>query len=194
MWIGNRGKVAPHYDVHRNIACVVAGRRRFSLFPPEQIANLYPGPMLGAPGGVPISLVDIWDPDHDAFPRYADAQAASLQAVLEPGDAVYIPALWWHAVESLESINVLVNYWWGGIAESGISPNDSLIHALLAIASLDDEQRRVWREFFDYYVFHTRHGPGAHLPEDLEDIVTSLNPEQARDVRRSLADRLLVDC
>ena len=191
MWIGNRGKVAPHYDVHRNIACVVDGSRRFTVFPPDQVANLYPGPILGAPGGVPISLVDTWDPDYDKFPRYADALAAAQEALLEPGDAIYIPSLWWHAVESLESINVLVNYWWGGIADSGISPNDSLLHAMLTIVTLDEEQRKAWRDFFEYYVFQAGQDPKAHLPEGLEDIVTSLSPEQVLNVRRILADKLL---
>jgi mannose-6-phosphate isomerase-like protein (cupin superfamily) len=190
MWIGSRGKVAPHYDVHRNVACVVAGRRHFTLYPPDQIANLYPGPILGAPGGVPISMVDIWDPDLDKYPGYAQAVEVAQEASLEPGDAIYIPALWWHAVESLEPLNVLVNYWWGGIPEDGVSPNDSLLHALLTIARLDDDQRQAWREFFDYYVFRTGRDPRAHIPDGLDDVVTSLSPEQADKVRKLLADKL----
>jgi hypothetical protein len=190
MWIGSAGKVAPHYDVHRNIACVVAGRRRFTLFPPDQAANLYPGPILGAPGGVPISLVDIWNPDLERFPRYAEARNAACEALLEPGDAIYIPSLWWHGVESLEPFNVLVNYWWGGIARQGISPNDSLLHAMLAIAELDEAQRQAWRAFFDYYVFRDGEDPKAHLPPGLHDIVTSLSPEQAAMVRRFIAEKL----
>lgn len=190
MWIGNRGKVAPHYDVHRNIACVVAGRRRFTLFPPDQVANLYPGPILGAPGGVPISLVDIWSPDYDKFPRYADALAVAREAVLEPGDAIYMPSLWWHGVESLEPVNVLVNYWWGGFADSGVSPNDSLLLAMLTIAGLDEEQRQAWRDYFDYYVFRNSEDPTAHLPDQLQDITTSLSPDQAIEVKRFLAEKL----
>jgi len=190
MWIGNQGKVAPHYDVHRNLACVVAGKRQFTLFPPDQIANLYPGPILGAPGGVPISIVNISDPDLEQYPRYAAALEAARHTVLEPGDAIYIPSLWWHAVESLESVNVLVNYWWGGVTRSGISPNDSLLHGMLSIAGLDDSQRQAWRDFFDYYVFRTGENPAAHLPAGLPDIVTSMSPEQADSVKQLLAERL----
>ena len=190
MWIGTAGKVAPHYDVHKNLACVVAGRRQFTLFPPEQIANLYLGPMLNAPGGVPMSLVDIWNPDFDRFPRYENAQAEAMQATLGPGDAIYIPSLWWHAVAALEPVNVLVNYWWGGISDSGVSPNDSLLHALLTIPGLDAEQRRAWRSFFDYMVFRIEQDPTADLPDGLEDILTSLNPKQAEAVRELLATRL----
>ena len=190
MWIGNQGNVAPHYDVHRNIACVVAGRRRFTLFPPDQIANLYPGPILGAPGGVPVSLVNVWDPELEEFPRFSAALETAQETVLEPGDAIYIPSLWWHAVASLEPVNVLVNYWWGGITEIGVSPNDSLLHGMLTIAGLDESQRQAWRNFFDYYVFRTGEDPENHLPADLQDIVTSMSPEQAESVRQFLAQKL----
>ena len=106
------------------------------------------------------------------------------------GDAIYIPSLWWHAVESLESFNVLVNYWWGGIGEQSVSPNDSLLHAMLTIAELDDAQRQAWKTFFDYYVFREGEDPEAHLPEGLHDIVTSLTPEQSATIRRFLAEKL----
>jgi hypothetical protein len=190
MWIGNQGRVAPHFDVHRNLACVVAGRRRFVLFPPEQLANLYLGPVLDTPGGVPISLVDESDPDFDRFPRYKEALETAQEAVLEPGDAIYIPSLWWHGVTSLEQFNVLVNYWWGGITASRVSPNDSLLHGMLAIAGLDASQRQAWRDYFDYYVFRTGENPETHLPPDLEDLATSLGEEKTRRLKKVLAQRL----
>lgn len=190
MWIGNKARVSPHYDVHRNLACVMAGRREFTLFPPEQVQNLYPGPVLDAPGGVPISLVDVENPDLARFPRYEQALAAARRAVLEPGDAIFIPSLWWHGVSSLESFNVLVNYWWGGHPASGLSPNDSLLHTLLTISALDSAQREAWRSYFDYYVFRDDVHPGAHLPEKLEDILTSPSPQQVTNIREFLARRL----
>jgi len=190
MWVGNQGRVAPHYDVHQNLACVMAGRRRFTLFPPEQAANLYLGPMLNAPGGVPISLVDIWNPNFEQFPRYKEALASAQQAELGPSDAIYIPSLWWHGVASLDPVNVLVNYWWGGISASGLSPNDTLLHGMMSIAALDASQRQAWKTFFDYYVFRSHEDPGAHLPQGLKDIVTSLSPEQSKAVRDFLSQRL----
>src|SRR3546814_4100254 len=63
VWIGNATHVSTHYDVSSNLACVVAGRRRFTLFPPDQIANLYVGPLDVTMAGQPASMVDLAAPD-----------------------------------------------------------------------------------------------------------------------------------
>ncbi|RYD43591.1 MAG: cupin-like domain-containing protein, partial [Sphingomonadales bacterium] len=113
IWVGNTSRIAPHYDMAANIAVVVAGRRRFTLFPPEQIANLYVGPVERTIAGQPTSMVDPDDPEHDRFPRYAEAERHKLVGDLVPGDAIYMPPMWWHHVRSEGALNVLVNYWFG---------------------------------------------------------------------------------
>ena len=67
LWIGNQSRVAAHYDFPTNIACSVAGHRRFTLFPPEQLENLYVGPVDFTPAGQPISTVDFAQPDYADF-------------------------------------------------------------------------------------------------------------------------------
>ena len=191
LWLGNRATVAPHYDIHDNIAAVVAGRRRFTLFPPEQTNNLYPGPMLSTPAGVPVSMVDIRQPDLAQFPSYAQAEAVGQQGVLEPGDALYIPALWWHGVESLEGLNILVNYWWGGQPEGAPSANDSMMHSMLSIAKLSPEKREAWRQYFNYFVFQTGEDTQRHLPASLNDLLTDLDEAQKKALREFLGNRLL---
>ena len=190
MWVGNRATVAPHYDIHNNLACVMAGSRKFTLFPPEQINNLYPGPVLNAPGGVPVSMLDVNSPDLERYPNYRQAAQVGQQATLEPGDGIFIPALWWHGVESLHSLNILVNYWWGGDTKTHISPNDSLLHSMLSIANLDPHKRRAWQHFFNYYVFKTMDDPKQHLAPDLKDIVADLTPEQEAELREFLIKQL----
>ena len=118
IWLGNRVTTPAHFDQSSNIACVVAGRRRFTLFAPGQVDNLYIGPLDFAPTPTPISLVDFKAPDFERFPRFREALANARVAELDPGDAIYIPPLWWHHVESLAGLNVLVNYWWGAAAEA----------------------------------------------------------------------------
>ena len=190
LWVNNRAVVAPHSDIHDNIACVAAGARRFTLFPPEAIRHMYLGPLLGAPGGVPVSAVAMQQPDIDRYPAYAQALAVAQQATLSPGDALFIPALWWHGVESLEAFNVLVNYWFGGTGRSALSPYDALSHALLAIAELPRDKRLRWREYFDHLVFRVEEEPGAHLPEGLQDPITQPSDKQVREMLQQLVAAL----
>lgn len=177
IWIGNRIRVAPHYDVKENIAICVAGRRRFTLFPPDQIANLYPGPLELTPAGTPVSMVDQHAPDLLRYPRYRLAWDTAQQAILEPGDAIYIPYCWWHGVESLDPVSILVNYWWNdAIVEGAGSPYDAMLHAMWALKHLPPEQRAVWRGMLDYYVFETA-GPAAeHLPDHAKGLLAAPSP------------------
>jgi hypothetical protein len=112
LWIGNAAKVATHNDPTDNIAVVAAGRRRFTLFPPEAEDDLYMGPASPSPAGTPVSMVHVTAPDFGTYPGYQAALDKALEAVLEPGDAIFIPADWFHHVEALERFNLLVNYWW----------------------------------------------------------------------------------
>ena len=128
VWVSNRVIVPTHYDLSSNIACVVAGRRRFTLFPPEQLVNLYVGPLEFTLAGQPISMVHLDRPDFDRYPKFRDALAQAQFAELEPGDALFIPYMWWHHVESLAPFNVLVNYWWDDAPAWQGSPFEVLLH------------------------------------------------------------------
>ncbi|MDG6079269.1 cupin-like domain-containing protein [Erythrobacter litoralis] len=191
IWIGNRIRVAPHFDVKENIACCIGGRRIFTIFPPDQTANLYPGPFELTPAGTPISLVDLSAPDLDAFPRFADAQAAAQEATLAPGDAIYIPYCWWHGVASLDDMNVLVNYWWNDGEPKGIGGGyEAMLHALYAYRHLPPEQRDVWRDLLDYYVFERSGDPAAHLPDDAKGVLGPPSPGLFARMRGTIRDAL----
>ena len=112
LWIGNAAKVATHNDPTDNIAVVAAGRRSFTLFPPESEPGLYMGPLHPTPAGTPVSMVHVSAPDLDRFPLFASALDHAQAAELFPGDAIFIPRDWFHHVEALERFNMLVNYWW----------------------------------------------------------------------------------
>ena len=191
IWIGNRIRVAPHFDIKENIACCVAGKRRFILFPPDQSANLYPGPFELTPAGTPVSMVDLAAPDLDAYPRFKQAMAAALEVTLEPGDAIYIPYCWWHGVESLAPVSILVNYWWTQDHPAGIGgPYDALLHALLSIRHLPPAQRQVWRTLFDYYIFESAGDPGEHLPQGARGVLGPASPELFDHIRTILRSTL----
>ncbi len=190
IWLGNRHRVAAHYDVLENIAVVTAGRRRFILFPPEQIANLYVGPIEFTPAGQPISMVDLERPDFERFPRFAEALKHARTAVLEPGDAVYIPSMWWHHVEGLESLNILVNHWWLTVPFYLGAPLDAMLHAILSIRELPAAQRSAWRVFFDHYIFNPDEQLVEHLPEGRRGVLDPLDENSARKIRMLLRNKL----
>ncbi len=184
IWIGNDSRVAAHFDESDNIACVASGRRRFTLFPPEQVANLYVGPIDKTVAGRPTSMVDLAAPDFDRFPRFAEALKHAVVADLEPGDAIYIPSLWWHAVEASGPLNVLVNYWWLEGPEDAGSPLHALAHGLLTVGHLPPEKREAWRVMFDHYVFRTGGDPAEHIPEAGRGILGRSTPQLRRAIKQ----------
>jgi hypothetical protein len=186
VWIGNAVKVNTHFDLACNIACVAGGRRRFTLFPPDEIANLYIAPLDFTPSGAPVSLVQLTRPDHDRFPRYAQALRHALQAELDPGDALFIPFGWWHHVESLTPFNVLVNYWWNAAPNFG-APHGALLHALLTIRDLPADQRSVWASIFQHLVFTEPEAALAHIPPAQRGMLGPPSAERTRSIREKLA-------
>ena len=186
IWIGSATRVAAHNDFPRNLACCAVGRRRFTIFPPEQFANLYPGPLENTPAGRPVSMVDFHAPDFDRHPRFSDALEHAQVAELEPGDAVYIPSMWWHHVEGLEPFNILVNYWWRDTPEFLGQPQEALNHAILAIRDLPESERAHWRALFDHYVFDNPPEVTAHLPEKARGILGPLTAQTAGQIRAFL--------
>ena len=191
IWLGNRITTPTHVDEWNNVACAVAGRRRFTLFPPEQIANLYIGPLDFAPTGAAMSMVNLRSPDFARYPRFKDALAAAQVAELGPGDALFIPPLWWHHVESLEPFNVLVNYWWHdprGASTEADSAFDALLHGILSIRGLPPESRRAWSAFFEQYVFGDTNQSIEHIPRHRHGILGELSEEQRRALRARLTN------
>jgi hypothetical protein len=192
IWLGNAVTTPTHLDEWFNIGCVVSGRRRFTLFPPEQICNLYVGPLDYAPTGAPMSLVQLHAPDLGRFPRFREALAAARSAELSPGDALFIPPLWWHNVESLDPLNVLINYWWhaSGAALGSDSGYDSLRHAILNIRGLPGPVRAAWRALFEYYVFGDPGEVTGHIPPHRHGLLGALTPAETEQLREQIAQRL----
>jgi hypothetical protein len=193
IWLGNQITTPTHVDEWNNIGCVVAGRRRFTLFPPEQIANLYIGPLDFAPTGAPMSLVSLRNPDFARYPKFREALAAAHVGEVGPGDAIFIPPLWWHHVESLERFNVLVNYWWhDGVGDGALADSafEALLHGILSIRALPPATRRAWGAFFEQYVFGDDPGATAHIPEQRRGILGTLSAEQLAGLRAHLAKKL----
>ncbi len=190
IWLGNCSRIAAHFDLPDNLACVVAGRRRFTLFPPDEVANLYVGPLDFTPAGQAISLVDFAAPDLTRFPKFAQALQRAQVAELGPGDAVFIPSLWWHHVEALDSFNVLVNYWWRQSPAHMDSPMAALMLALMTVRDLPPAQRQGWQTLFEHYVFEAGEHTAAHIPAHARSALAPLDEVGTRQMRAELLRRL----
>ncbi|KQM86330.1 cupin [Sphingomonas sp. Leaf23] len=190
IWIGNRTIAATHYDLSNNLAVCLVGQRRFTLFPPDQVANLYPGPLEPTPGGQVVSMVDLRAPDLDRYPRFADALGQAQVADLTQGDVLFYPALWWHNVEALDRFNVMINYWWNDAPAFADSPMTTLLHAMLSLRERPAAERAAWAAMFDHYIWRGGGDARAHLPPEVQGDLAPLDPAAARRLRAKLLQRL----
>ncbi len=190
LWIGNRVEVAIHSDPADNFACVVAGRRRFTLFAPQQLPNLAMGPFDPTPAGTPISMADPLRPDFARYPRFETALDNAMTAELGPGDGIFIPYHWYHHVQSLDPVSMLVNHWWNDAPCDGGSPWDAMLHAIMAIRHLPEGQRAAWAAMFSHYAFLANGDPGAHLPDHARGVLAAHTSADRSAMRRMLLKSL----
>lgn len=190
IWIGNRLRVQTHYDPVENIAVLAAGRRRFTLFAPDQTPNLYVGPLERTVAGAPVSMAAIEEPNFVRFPRLREALDNAWYADLEPGDGIYIPYMWWHHVQSRAPFNILVNYWWDNEPAHNTDAMDAFLHAVLTLKRLPEGKRAIWKTMFDHYVFEANGDPVAHLAEADKGALGNLTDDEVEARRRHLLSRL----
>ncbi|MEP6706789.1 MAG: cupin-like domain-containing protein [Pyrinomonadaceae bacterium] len=108
LWLSSAGAVTPlHYDVVHSLFAQVKGRKHFTLFAPRDGSSLYPFSMFSRYSY--LSRVDILQPDLREFPKFEQAKPVSF--TLEPGEVLYLPAFWWHQVQSLET-SISISWFW----------------------------------------------------------------------------------
>ena len=182
IWLGHPSNVSAHYDSLDNLACVVAGTRHFTLFPPEVTDRLYMGPIDFTMAGQPVSLAAAAGGDDEKYPLFREVKDQAVVAELQAGDAIYIPKLWWHQVRATSDFNVLVNYWWDAFATPD-APSIGLLLSMIAIAERPARERQAWKAFFDHYVFRTKGHPLAHIPQERRGMLGPLQPHNYDKIR-----------
>ena len=190
LWIGNKIQVPLHNDFPNNVACIICGRRKFTLIPPNQFENLYVGPIDFTPAGRAVSMVDLQNPDLDKYPKFAVALEHALTAELSPGDVIYIPSMWWHAVEGLDDFNVMLNFWW---RENPIflgGPDAAMKLAIATIRDLPHQEKQHWKQLFEYYIFNNSEENIAHIPEKSRGVLGGINSDLARKIKSYLLEVL----
>lgn len=81
-----------HYDINDNILCGIRGRKRLLLWHPEEVRHLYVD-------GTASLVLDVDHPDLERFPKFA--KAVAWEGILEEGQVLFIPAMWFHNVRTL---------------------------------------------------------------------------------------------
>ena len=190
IWMGNRTIAATHFDMSNNVAACLVGERRFTLFPPSQIDNLYPGPLDPTPGGQVVSMFDLNNPDFQRYPRAKTALENAQIAEIEPGDMLVYPALWWHQVEAKNDFNVMINYWWNNVPSFVDDPMSTLLHALLSLRDRPDNEKQAWQHFFNYYVFDDADMAGEHIPEHIRGVLGPIDRSLSRRLRAKILRKM----
>ncbi|MFX0547079.1 cupin-like domain-containing protein [Roseovarius sp. S1116L3] len=94
LWLGPKGTVTPlHYDKHSILFAQIMGRKNFKLISPFDAPSL-------AMRQRYYSEIDLREPDLGRHPNFA--QVAVLDAIVEPGDVLFLPVGWWHWAEALD--------------------------------------------------------------------------------------------
>lgn len=116
-----------HTDAFENLFVQVRGKKRFVLFAPEDARYMYNTRKFGA-----YCEVDVFSPDLVKHPLYEKATA--IEVCLDAGDLLYLPAFWFHAVESIDFFNISMNWWYR--PESLIVSQPSLQYLLKKVNEL----------------------------------------------------------
>jgi hypothetical protein len=190
IWLGTESVAAAHFDQPKNIACCVLGKRRFTLFAPDQVHNLYPGPLTPTPGGQVVTLADLSNPDFTRFPLLKQALENAYIVDLEPGDALYYPSMWWHEVEAFDRFNAMVNFWWMTAPPYLGNPMDVLKHAMMSVRDRPINEKAAWKALFDYYIFADPEQVRTHLPTESHGALANMDDNLSRRLRAMLRNNL----
>ncbi|KAK2153919.1 hypothetical protein LSH36_281g03066 [Paralvinella palmiformis] len=133
MWLSDGNTVGRlHFDPFDNFLCQLRGKKQLLLFEPFNNSRLYEGHIpqatlhynhsdqsfrrktLEDSTSMVMSPIDLFKPDLKRFPNFKSARP--LTCTIDEGDALFMPAFWWHEVYSypnvVEKRNLAVNFWY----------------------------------------------------------------------------------
>lgn len=94
FWIGPKGTVTPlHHDSCALMHMQIKGSKLWRLISPFDYGNLYNHHHV-------FSKVDAFNIDYDLYPMMRNVKYVDV--VINPGETLFLPLGWWHAVKSLD--------------------------------------------------------------------------------------------
>jgi hypothetical protein len=117
IWMGSKGTFTnAHYDSVHNFFIQVFGKKKFLLFPPNAIEDLYVFPK-GHPNARQ-SRINFNEPEatllKSRFPNFLGNENSGLlqgyEVTLNPGEMLYVPPGWFHAVWA-KSVSISLSLW-----------------------------------------------------------------------------------
>lgn len=133
-----------HFDLYDNVLCQVIGSKRIILFDPKDTEYLY---IEGDKSSV--NNLDKWSECIEKFPLLNKTEP--YRCLLVPGDVIFIPALWWHNIRTIENdiydsgYSIGFNIFWRDhevhreslYADRDVYGNKNLVPFDFALANLD---------------------------------------------------------
>jgi hypothetical protein len=108
LYFGRRQFSQLHYHpLGSATLCQVYGHKRVWLYPPEQTRYLYKYPWYSSNHNMSLTTSPV--PDPYQFPNFS--RAKRIELVIGPGELLFIPIYWWHAIQN-EELNVAVVFFW----------------------------------------------------------------------------------
>ena len=115
LWVAAPGqKSTIHNDNYHNLNAQIYGTKSYLLYSRDQHDALHARYINDTCWASPV---DPQQPDFEKYPRFREAKA--IEAVLEPGDILYIPIFWFHqafartvSISTNQFINVGLTKFW----------------------------------------------------------------------------------
>ncbi|XP_031833603.2 HSPB1 associated protein 1 isoform X1 [Nomia melanderi] len=132
LWIGSKGA---HTNCHQdsygcNLIAQIHGRKEWLLFPPSSSDVLHVTRVPYEESTV-YSKYNFFCPTEEDEINILKMKDKAKVIILEPGDVLFVPAGWWHYVESLE-FSVSVNTWLPIVTDSVSRVKEALVKLIVA--------------------------------------------------------------
>ncbi|KAF7547296.1 hypothetical protein G7046_g9050 [Stylonectria norvegica] len=104
--ISGRVNMWLHYDVMANVYTQIRGSKRMVLFPPTDVSHLAFAP------GASSSSLDVFS----ALDTPLMAATHPYEAMLNPGDVLFLPPMWFHTAKPTTDMSIAINFFFPDLA------------------------------------------------------------------------------